>query len=298
MNSDTAQTDYSSPNDLDFEMSDEQEKAFVDQVLNNVEASEAPEIPVEPVVEIPVETPVVPETPQVAETPVETPVEVVPAILKTDDLFIEVERVIVDDLGEESFEKIKLVYDPEHPDDFIPDGFKAKNDKQLAQILESKSEMAALYSGRKAELDKTEADKAQTAATEASQKAQLDAWDAEIADLIEIGSLPKPALKPGDAGYLEDPSIKQTDAVFQFMTKTNADRVEKGIAPIRSFGIAFAMYQKDAETVAAAEALERENAEVKAKGALVGGSSAPSAGGKQESYVSGSAANIWEVPIK
>jgi hypothetical protein len=311
-NSDTALQDttpvvpdvpsYATSNDLDFVMTPEEEQAFVNDILGEPTKAVEPIAPVvtAPVVEEPVApviAPVVtePVTP-VVEEPV-APTEIEP--IKTDDLWVEVDRIVTDDLGDEVIEKIKLTYDPTNPGAFIPEDFTAKNTKQLADILETKAEMAKLYSERKTAFDTAQEDIAKSESVAIAQKAQLDAWDAEIADLIEVGAITAPKLKEGDDGYLDDPSIKETDAVFAFMTKTNAERAEKGIGPIVSFGTAFAMFQKDADTVAAQVAKDKEIEDTKTKGAMVGGSSASSSGGSGKSvYQAGSANSIWQVPVE
>jgi len=289
--------DYSSPNDLDFEMSAEEEQAFVNQILGT-DAEEAVATPV--VVEPPVvpDTPVTPDAPAAPVVPdPQTPeAPVTPEAIKTDDLWIEVEKVVTDDLGETTLEKVKLVYDPLNPDSFVPDDFVAKNDKQRMAIMEAKAEIANEYNERKSEFDTFQKDVESKEAVASAQKAQLDSWDAEIATLIEVGALDAPKAKQGDANYLDDPAVKKTDEVFQFMAKTNAERAEKGLPPVTSFGTVLTMYEKDASRVAAEEAKRQANADTKAKGALVGGSSSASAGGDgPKPYVAGSARNIWDV---
>lgn len=297
-------TDFKSPNDLDFEMSPEDEKAYVDSILGDTLGTVLPEPaqPVDPVKpeEKPVTQPepVTPVAPAVPEPVVTPAVEALSEPIKTDDLWIEVDKVTEDDLGEKKTEKIKLIFDPSDPASFIPEDFSPKSTKQLADILEAKSEMARLYDERKGEFDTIENKKLETENSAKVQKEILDSWDNEIADLIEIGSIPTPKVNQGEAGYDDDPSVKMTDAVFQFMTKTNAERATAGQSPIRSFGTAFAMYQKDAEVIAVKEAKEKEIKDTKQKGGMIGGGSAASTGGAKPLYKSGSANNIWQVPVE
>lgn len=282
------------PNELGFEMTAEQEQEYVNQILANGDyqapAPEVPEAPVTP--EVPVEpvvvTPPAPETPVTPEVPTETPAP------QADDLWVEVERVVTDDLGEETVETVKLVYDPNDPSSFIPDDFTAKSTKQLAEIMEAKAEMAKLYEDRQSEFDKAEASK-----TSASQeKAIIDGWNAEIKDLIDSGVMVEPKLKPGEAGYDADPSVMKTDEVFKFMTEKNAERAKTGIAPIGSFGLAYTMFENNAAKLAEVEAEKKENEDTKLKGAMIGGGSAASGGtADQAAYVSGSHKSIWDVPV-
>lgn len=279
------------PNELGFEMTAEQEQEYVNQILANgdyqapePEAPVVPEVPVAPVVE----TPPAPEAPVVPETPTETTAP------QSDDLWVEVDRVVTDDLGEETVETVKLVYDPNDPSSFIPDDFTAKSTKQLAEIMEAKAEMAKLYGDRQAEFDKVESDK-----TAASQhKSILDGWNAEIKDLIDSGILEAPKLKEGEEGYNADPSVMKTEEVYKFMAEKNLERAKDGIAPIASFGLAYTMFENDATRKAEAEAEKKDNEETKLKGAMIGGGSAASGGtADQAAYVSGSHKSIWDVPV-
>lgn len=307
--------EYQNPNDLDFEMSAEEEQAFINETLglnnesksdsdkqDNVdnddkpgEPSKEPEAPEEQEVkESEPEKPTEPETPTEVKTEEPKPTE--PAEIKTDDLWVEVEKVTVDEDGKQTVEKVKLVFDPNDPSTFIPDDFRFKNDKQLADILEAKAEMAALYKERSAERE-TEI-KAQEATKSAEQQKadQLAGWDAEIQDLIDSGIIAAPKAKVGDKDFLEDESVKKIDAVFKFMAEKNDERAKENKPAIRSFGTAFSMYENDAKVKAEAEAEAKSNADAKTKGALVGGSSAASTGGGKP-YVAGSASSIWEIPI-
>jgi hypothetical protein len=289
--------DYSSPNDLDFEMTPEQEQAYVDTILGTS--------PTEPVVPTPVETPVAPVAPVIE--PVQPVEEVKPTVveptviepIKTDDLWIEVDKVTTDELGDETVEKVRLVYDPANPDSFVPDDFIAKNDKQRIAIMEAKAEIASTYNARKSDFDTKQGELTANETREASQKTLLDSWDAEIATLIEVGALEAPKAKLGDANYHDDPSVKKTDEVFTFMAKSNADRSEKGLPPITSFGTALTMYEKDATRVAEEAEKARKSQETKQKGALIGGSSSASAGADgPKPYKAGSANSIWAVPVE
>jgi len=289
------------PNELEFEMTPEQEQDFVNQILDDGDYT--PPVPDKPADDTPnPDAPETPETPPTPEKPAEQPpeekVEDKPADIpapQTDDLWVEVERVVVDDLGEETTETVKLVYDPADPSSFIPDDFQAKSTKQLADIMDAKAEMAKLYEDRKGEFDQAE-----TAKTVAQQEKDMIAgWDREIEDLVKSGVMDAPKLKPDEAGYKEDPAVAKTEAVFDFLEKQNNERVKNGIAPITSFALAYTMFEKETATQAAAEAEKKDEEDTKLKGAMVGGGSAASGGtAEQRAYVAGSHNNIWDIPVE
>lgn len=284
--------DYTTPNDLEFELTPEQEQDFVKQVLENndfelppqekvEEEKEEPEVVVEP------EKPV--EKVDVAEN---KPTEITEP--QTDDLWIETDTVVLDELGEPTVEKIKLVFDPKDPDSFIPENFKAKNDRQLAALLEAKQEMVKKYAERETEYSKQVSER-----TKSEQyDAQLKSWNNEIDTLISAGILEAPKLKPEDEGYGQDPAVQKTDAVFKFMVTENAKRAENGTQPIESFGVAFTLYEKaEAESVAEAEK-QKEIEDTKRKSAMIGGGSSVASPNEAPVYKSGQYGNIYEVPIQ
>lgn len=312
---------FATANDLDFEMTPEQEEAFVKETLNfgepvtepkqtetkeeNDDASgangddEQPKDADEDKPAAPTEDEAKDAPASETKTPVEEekPTEAdVPLELKTDDLWIEVEKVTTDEDGNQKIEKVKLVYDPEDPSAFIPDDFTFKSDKQLADILEAKAEMANLYKERKAEVDTKQAEAEQTKTIEQKQQEQLATWDAEIQDLIDNGILNAPKAKPEDKDFLEDESVKQIDAVFKFMAEQNEQRTKDGKPPIVSFGTAYTLYQKDVAAKAEANAEKEEQEAAKKKAALIGGSSASGAA-EQKAYKPGSYSSIYEIPI-
>ncbi len=306
-----APVEYQNPNDLATEMSAEEEQAFVNETLGLGEKQDVnPEPPAstdEPAkgtegtqnaeeqktAEPESKEPAKPEAPAAVEPEPTKPTELEP--VRTDDLWVEVEKIVTDEEGNKSVEKVKLVFDPADPGTFIPDDFAFKSDKQLAEILEAKQEMANLYKERSTEFEAKQAE----ASSEQQRAEQLASWDAEVQDLIESGILEAPKAKVGDKDFLEDPSVQKIDAIFKFMAEANDQRVKDGKFPIRSFGTAFTMYTNDQNVKAEAEAKAKEIADTKAKGALIGGSSAASAGGgERPTYVAGSAANIWQVPVE
>lgn len=282
------------PNELDFVMTAEEEQSYVDQILKDgdynppveeapvaLETPVAPEVPVAPAKEEP-EAPIAPETPAEITSP------------QTDDLWIEVERVVTDDLGEETTETVKLTFDPTDPSSFIPDDFTAKSTKQLAEIMDAKLEMSKLYDER---LNKYSTDKTNEAASNL-EKELLAGWEAEIKDLVAAGALEAPKLKEGEEGFNQDPANLKTDAVYKFMTDTNAGRAKDGIVPIRSFALAYTMYENAEATKAEAAAEKKAEEETKLKGSMIGGSSAASGGTPdQTAYKAGSHKSIWDVPV-
>ena len=305
---------YATANDLDFEMSEAEELAFINEQLgtayattdtppandgegnssqdNKDEEAKTPEQKVEEKGEK-VEPEAKVETPPVKEEPkVELPTEA-----KSDDLWIEVDKLVEDEEGNVTTEKVRLTYDPTDPDSFIPDDFRFKNDKQLAQILESKSEMAKLYKERSDEVAEKlkEVEEQQSAIT--SQEQQLAAWDQEISDLIDAGILTAPSVDPSDPKFLEDPNTQKIDAVFKFMTEQNQARLAEGKNPITSFGTAFTMYNNDIALKEKAEAEKKDNEDAKKKAVLVGGSSS-SGTGVTVGYKPGSYSSIYDVPIE
>jgi hypothetical protein len=304
-----AQPDYSSPNDLTYEMTAEEEAAFVDATLGikgakNVTEPVTPaaDQPAQPAVpegqskqpETPAPDPAVPETPVVPEAPVTSepaePKAPQPATEltapETSDLWIEVQ----DSEGKD----VKLTYDPNNPNSFLPEGFTFKDDNQLFQILDAKAEMASLYKERVSEYETKTAEleaKQGSIKTEADQKAS---WDAEIQDLIEGGLLDAPKITdPSDKKFMEDPTVAKVDAVFKFMAEQNRVRPE-GKPLLRSFGTAFNLYNKVSADAEAEAKTKQANDMAKARGALVGGTSAPSSASETPLYRRGSAKNIWE----
>ncbi len=308
-NNDETPPSYATENDLDFEMTPEQEQAFINETLglNAPKESEedgskssnddekpnddTPAPKVEEEAPAPKDPEVTPPAPKEESSDTDVPLEV-----QTDDLWIEVEKVITDDEGNQTTEKVKLVYDPENPSSFVPDDFTFKSDKQLSEILEAKFEMANLYKDRKTEIDSKLAEKTQAETAIKTQEKQLAAWDDEIADLIESGVLEAPKVKPDDPKFKEDPTAQKLDAVFKYLAETNSKRAEEGKTPIRSFGTAFSMFEKVEAEKAAEEAKKLDNENAKKKASLIGGSSA-SGGTEVAAYKPGSYSSIYDVPI-
>lgn len=216
--------------------------------------------------------------------------------IQTDDLWVEVEKIVVDKDGKESAEKVKLVYDPTNPAAFLPDDFKFKDDKHLFEILGAKVEMANLYKERQAEFDtKTQEAEAKSSKEQADQAIQAG-WDSEIESLIEAGVLEAPKAKPSDKNFLEDPAVQKIDEVFKYIGAQNEARSKDGKPPLRSFGTAMNLMNRELEAQAEKDKKKQDNKVAKQRGSLVGGTSAGSSS-DGPSYTRGSASNIWSVKV-
>lgn len=289
-----APQNYSSPDDLNNDMSEEEEAAYVDRVLGITpkEATETPKVDPKPTeAEAPKDlaAPVDPAEPVVPSTTPEpeAPAEVAP-VLKTDDLWIEVQSTDKD--GNPATVKLTL-------DEGIPDDFQFTNDKQLYEVLDSFNEMKRLRGERQAAVDKWESDKQEREAESQNQQEVFNSWDAEIQDLIEDGLIEAPKLKGDDPNFRTDPSVKKVEQVFEFMRLQNEQRLKDNKAPIRSFTAAFNKWQSQENKVAEEQKAKDEAELVKKRGAIVGGTSAPTGADKGYVYKRGSAKNIWQVPI-
>jgi hypothetical protein len=303
----TTTPSYESSNDLDFEMSPEQEQDFVNKTLGitdpSVEAPkddnptnapkpdgtgeepETPPTPKEPQVTPPEQPAPAAVKPPEAPEPVVAPVE--QAGVDTSDLWIEVEN------ADGTPVKITL-------DGGLPEDFQFKSDKQLYEVMESMQEMKNLQAEREADFEaKNEQQLAQQ-----SQDAQLTTWESETQTLIDAGLIPEPKLKSPANGKQftpeeveADPSLKLQNEVYTFMKSENDKRIGEGKPPIMSFGTMFNVYQQQQKNDAEAKAKEEEAKLTKERGALIGGTSAAS-GGEKSAYVAGSHANIWSVPVE
>lgn len=216
--------------------------------------------------------------------------------IQTDDLWVEVEKIVIDKDGKESAEKVKLVYDPTNPGAFLPDDFKFKDDKHLFEILGAKVEMANIYKERQAEFDtKTQEAEAKSSKEQADQAIQAG-WDSEIESLIDAGVLEAPKAKPSDKNFLEDPAVQKLDEVFKYMGAQNEARSKDGKPPLRSFGTAMNLMNRELEAQAEKDKMKQDNKLAKQRGSLVGGTSAGSSS-DGPSYTRGSASNIWSVKV-
>lgn len=280
--------DWASPNDLNNEMSEAEEEAFVNKTLGLPSEPEAPTEPEEPVVtpEKPVESEVVtpkplePEEPEQPETP-EAPAEIEP--VQTDDLWIEVEG----DDGE--------TYKVEVNGDY-PEGLKFKSDAQLAEVVEARQEMKNLLKERTKEYEEKVAERETSESAALDLESQQQAWDTEIESLIGVGELEVPKIKPGEPGFAEDPAVQRIDAVFQFMKATNEKLLEEGKPVLRSFGTAYTMMKSSEKAEADKKAAEEEDKVTKAKGAMVGGGSSSSQSDPWV-YKAGSAGSMSDIKI-
>ena len=300
------------PNDISYEMTEAEEQAFVNETLGIKGAKDAsvpedkptdPTPPVDPVAPAPeADKPADPVTPEVAapEVPApavpEAPVAPAPTVTadiaapQTDDLWIEVQ----DSEGKD----VKLTFNPNDPASFLPDDFTFKNDKQLMDIMEAKAEMANLYKDRVSDYETKTAEQQDAEKATNTQAEQTAAWDAEIQDLIAGGLLDTPKITDAtDPKFLEDPAVAKVDAVFKFMTAENLTRTEAGLPLLRSFGTAFNLLNAQEAKAAEEDKTKKENELAKARGALVGGASAPGTGTAAPVYKAGSAHSIYDVKI-
>lgn len=290
------------PNELSAEITPQEEQTLINETLGIdtplPEETPAEELPDENPEENPEEPNEEPEEPQAPEEPSvdEEPEEFTPPEVQTDDLWIEVDKVTTDDDGNAKTEKVKLTFDPNDPDSFVPDDFTFKSDKQLSQILEAKQEMKNLHSSRLAERDKAIEENEKKTTESSAKEEQLKGWDNEIQTMIDSGLLEAPKAKPEDKEFKEDPTVQKVDATLKFMGAENKKRSEEGKPTITSFGVAFAMREKQEAEAAQAEEEKKKAEDTKKKGALVGGSSA-SSGGETKAYKPGSYGSIWDVPV-
>lgn len=227
-----------------------------------------------------------------AEQPEEVkPVEI-PAV-DLSDLYVDVDVFVVDDKGENPKEEtIRL-----NVGDSIPDNARFKNDKQLFDLLDAQREMKELRDARTAEYEDKKSQEDEKVSAEKAKTDQLNGWDAEINDLIEAGDMEAPKVKPGESGFLEDPTTVLIDKVFKFMTAENKKLIDAKKAPIRSFEVAFNRYNKQAKTQEKLDDDAKQTERLKQAGSLVGGgsNSGGSTGGNQKIYVAGSARSIYQV---
>lgn len=269
------------------DMSDEQLDAFVDSTLGLSKAkggtpnakteTPTPEpTPPAPAVEEPVPTPAAPEAPPAPVEPQTAPE------LVTDDLWVEVTNA--------EGAKIKLSLD-----DGIPDEFTFASDKQLYEILDAFQEMKNLKKERETAIQDWNAKQEAEATQAQSQEDTLNGWNQEISDLIDAGVLEGPKVKENDPNYLKDPAVAKIDEVFKFMTAENAKRATSGKPPLRSFGVAYNLYSNDSNIKAVTAAEAAQAAATKQRGAIVGGTSAPTGNTDRPVYKRGSASNIWKV---
>lgn len=265
------------------DMSDEQLAEFVDSTLG---VKGAPHVSPVKTDDQPKEDPVTPPTPPapVEEAKPVEPVEeleVVPE-LKTDDLWVEVK----DSEGK----TIKLSLE-----DGLPDDFTFTSEKQLFEILQSFEEMKSLKKDRQAEVDKWNSEHAAKADEAKTEQAVINAWDQEIQDLVDAKILDAPKLAQGDPNFLKDPAVVKVDQVFKYMMEQNSQRAKDNKALIKSFAVAYNLYTNDEQTKAAETQAKADAEATKKRGALVGGTSAPTGNSDRPVYRRGSARNVWQV---
>lgn len=245
--------------------------------------------------------PVPPKTPEAVPPPVPTPEakpqpapELAPEppteipTLDTSDLWLEVKDTNGD--------TVRLFLD-----DGVPDDFLFTNDKQLYEVLDAFQEMKQLRREREADIEKAVTERNASETEQKTQQQTMDGWANEIQDLVDAGLIDKSDKGPADgknytqAEIAADPGLKTTAAVFDYMKAENAKRQTSGKPPLTSFTAAFTLYKKDSDSSAEVEALKQKNLIAKQRGAIVGGTSAPTSSDKPYVYKRGSARNIHQV---
>lgn len=231
-----------------------------------------------------------PETPPATPGIVDEPPELQAPELDFSDLWIDVQNT--------EGETVRLVFDPDEPDTFLPKDFMFTDDAQLFEIMEAKAEMQGLVKDRLKEYNDFE----ETQAAFASEQEVLTGWDSELQELIDEGHLAAPAGPPANGQQYTpeevaaDPALQAMDELFKFLASDNEKRKAAGKPLNQSLSRVLLPWQKQNNTNAEAEAIKAENARAKAQGGLVGGSSAPTGSGEsQPLYKRGSARNIWQV---
>lgn len=172
------------------------------------------------------------------------------------------------------------------PEDFVP-----KNNRQVIEIIRDLTRLESQT--EKQELDRQNSE--QAAQLQAAQDAQIKSWDSEIADLQKSGRLEKPKLQPDVDGFLDDPAVKKTEAVFKLMAELNNKRSAAGNQNrITSFEDALDKYELQETRTAAAETEKSEGQTAKEKAAVIGRTSSP-ATSNEGVYVAGSARSIYDL---
>lgn len=246
-------------------------------------------------------------TPPKAEDPKETPEEVKPVEIpdvQTDDLWVEIDGLVLDDEGKPQPKTFKITVE-----DGIPEEMRFKSEKQLAETVESMQEMKALLKQREADHDTQVKDQEAAAATIAAQQATLESWQAEDDQLVEAGLLDAPKAPPANGKQYTaeevaaDPGLQLRDEVYKFMAEENEKRTTEKKPKLAGFTSAFNLYQKGQKASEEASKKAEEEAEakkqadlIKQRGGMVGGGSS-SGGGKDQGFVykAGSAKSIWAV---
>jgi hypothetical protein len=167
-----------------------------------------------------------------------------------------------------------------NPDDDIEEAlkdFEPKSNGQIfkiiADFMEKKAEAKAY--AEKQTADKAEADQAQVIADIRT------GWDNEIKKLQ--GEKRLPVVADGQAN-------ERLEAVYKFMFEENQKRVNEGTPPIQTIEDALDKFELKEKKAAEVEAARKAKEENRARGGLVGGSSAP-ASSSGPVYHAGSSAN-------
>jgi hypothetical protein len=221
--------------------------------------------------------------PAVPESSVQLPSEA-----DTSDLWIEVKNP--------EGETVRLTLDEGIPDDML-----FVNDKQLFEVMDSFNEMRQVRSDRETKIQKTLDERQATEADTQTRQETINSWTQEIQELVNAGMIPKTDIQPANGQtytpqeIAANPGLQVTSDIFGYMTAENEKRQKAGQDPIKSFGVAFNLFQND-KTRGETEAKAKADAELaKRRGAIVGGGGTPTGGGKPYVYRRGSARNIHQV---
>lgn len=243
----------------------------VAQVLN-IKAPAAQEISAEKPTE---ETPAEPEKPETPAEPVEQPKPEAPkAEPATPDTPAEVTSFA---LEIEDAEGNKITINPGDNLDEVLADFVPKNNGQIFQIVKDVMKMEQAK-------EAYDADQAKVA-----EKAE---YDKRVADIqagfdLEVERLQGEKRLPTVADGKEN---ERLSAVYKFMTEENGKRIAAGQPPIQTIEDALDKLELREKREAEAEAARKAKEDARARGGLVGGSSAPAAS-TQSSHVPLSATN-------
>ena len=217
-----------------------------------------------------VEEPVVEEEPEQPEAPVE-PEEPV-AEPKVEEP--KVETPAADDAPEapsfalevEDANGVKFVINPEDNIDEVLKDFEPKDNGQIFKIIEDRMQLKL---DAKAYAEEQAAKSAEAEREQAIANIQAG-WDKEAEKLQNEKRLPVTA---------DGKTNERLEEVYKFMAETNQKRVEAGMPPIQTLEDALDKLELAEKKAAEVEAAKKAKEEARARGALVGGSSAPASNG-------------------
>lgn len=226
-----------------------------------------PEEPVVPVVEEP--APVVPFPPKVEEP-------VAPIVAPEAPSFA---------LEVEDANGTKFIINPDDNIDEVLKDFEPKDNGQIFKIIEDRMQLkmdAKAYTDNEA-TKTAEAEHAQAVANIQS------GWDREAEKLQGEKRIPM---------TVEGKSNERLEAVYKFMAETNQVRIAAGVSPIQTLEDALDKMELQESKAAAAETARKAKEDARARGALVGGSSAPASSGAAPTWNAGTGVNNANQALK